>query len=420
MSRTITRHPGGVSKLTLRLPAPAVSEKSDVPVLRAIVGSARQPAFDRGPEALDVPLDVDVVLEDQRGPVPVLEHAFQRARLAPVGRDDALVDLADGLRLEGVPQELGDVQVRVRGAERGVAAAGAVEGLEMGDPVRAGVVRRRRDAVLEGGQGGGEGREARGGGRVEAAGEGRDPVGSGAHPANLAHLGPPRAAHDFFAQFAGLAHAFCDPFQEGLGAVGGVDELDVEGEGVCEGADVGAAVFPGREGEDVDAVKGEGAAVAREMHCRCGCVFELAAEAERVPAEVVRRGEPCRPFGGGSVGACGCSLSLYEPVHGPEERSGEETADEERPQPGPRRRRRCRKAGRRLRRRLAQRRVAVRRRRGHAGPARALAQGAMVRRHSDRIRPICSSSTGSSPLSPALSRSLSAAGSARHGAQRAA
>lgn len=67
------------------------------------------------PQPLEVPLPVDVVLEDERAAVPVLDDLLDRARVTPVGRDDALVDLSACDRFVVIPQRVRDVEVRIGG-----------------------------------------------------------------------------------------------------------------------------------------------------------------------------------------------------------------------------------------------------------------------------------------------------------------
>lgn len=162
-----------------------------------LVRLGRQPPLDRVPQPFQIPLDVDVVFEDQRRPVAVLEHPLDRSCLAPVGRDDALVNLADVLPLERVPQQLRHVEraalapsatrrpVRFRfpaappreRTEGGMPPAGGMQRFEVGDPVVALVVESRVRARVT--------REPSGIGRVERAGERSDPVGPDRHAANL-------------------------------------------------------------------------------------------------------------------------------------------------------------------------------------------------------------------------------------------
>lgn len=91
-----------------------MSQKSHIPII--FVTAAGQLGLDAVPKPVDqVPLDVDVVLEDQRDLVAILEHAFDGARLTPIGRDDPLVNLSHGEGFERVPQQGGDVQRGRRG-----------------------------------------------------------------------------------------------------------------------------------------------------------------------------------------------------------------------------------------------------------------------------------------------------------------
>lgn len=107
----------------------------------------RQLPLHATPQPLEVPLPIDVVLEDERAPVPVLDDLLDRARVAPVGRDDALVDLSTCDRFVVIPQRVSDIEVRIEGNEGGESAGFGVR-FEVCNPVavvgcEVGVIPRR-------------------------------------------------------------------------------------------------------------------------------------------------------------------------------------------------------------------------------------------------------------------------------------
>lgn len=129
---------------TQQLLAPAVAEEGRLPI-------AGQPPLYPAPQPLQIPLDVDVVLEHERAPVAVLEDHLDRSRVSPESRDDALVDLPARYPFVRVPQRRSDIQLRVRGDELAERAGCGVR-LEKLDPVAAvrgvpRVVARRKGLV---------------------------------------------------------------------------------------------------------------------------------------------------------------------------------------------------------------------------------------------------------------------------------
>lgn len=94
----------------------------------------RQFPFHPAPQPLQIPLPVDVVFEDQRAPVAVLEDPLHRARVTPKRRDDAFVDLAPFDRFVVVPESFHDPEVGIRGDELRKGAGGIIR-LEVGDPI---------------------------------------------------------------------------------------------------------------------------------------------------------------------------------------------------------------------------------------------------------------------------------------------
>jgi hypothetical protein len=133
---------------------PTVTQERYVP-------SLRQLRLDPTPQPLDIPLDIDIVLHDQRTFVPISNRLLQRPRLPPERADDRFVDLPDPFPFPTIPQRFGDVEIGIGGGESRVVSSGVV-GFEMGDPVAGGVASIGRE--------GGEGVEA---GFVEG---GSDPV----------------------------------------------------------------------------------------------------------------------------------------------------------------------------------------------------------------------------------------------------
>ena len=113
--------------------APAVPQVDRLPVLGQLASHAR-------PETLNVPLEVDVVLEDECALVAGLDDVLEDARVAPKGRHDAVVDLPRGEPLALVPENVGDVDVRRRRHETREAAR-RVRRLEVRGPVALGIAR---------------------------------------------------------------------------------------------------------------------------------------------------------------------------------------------------------------------------------------------------------------------------------------
>lgn len=116
-----------------------------------------------------------------------------------------------------------------------------------------------------------------------------------------------------------LDDLLCDPLDERLVLVGGVDELDLDAEGVCEAAHVVAAVVARGEREDVDVVEPvrgcvevvlrggllELAAVGEGWGGRGGGRVVVAVERGRERGEGEERGDAlCRGRGRG-VSRCG-------------------------------------------------------------------------------------------------------------------
>lgn len=105
---------------------PAVPQERHVPLVRKFARHA-------APQPLNVPLDVDVVLHNQRALVTVANDLFEGACLTPIGRNDAFVNLSYSVLLEWVVQRRGKIESVVRGAERRVLAS-IVGRFEIGSP----------------------------------------------------------------------------------------------------------------------------------------------------------------------------------------------------------------------------------------------------------------------------------------------
>lgn len=118
--------------LTHEFSSPAVPEKVDVPSVFAVSITWQSPLYPT-PQAFQVPLNVDVILEDECTLVPSLDHSLDRSRVTPEGRDHTFVHLSPVNLFPRVPQYLRHVEVGVTWSQVFVRAR-LVRLLENGDP----------------------------------------------------------------------------------------------------------------------------------------------------------------------------------------------------------------------------------------------------------------------------------------------